>query len=413
MAHAMALDEPTGKSVLGVSIHWEERFQPEKEWGQSLRISTILVGADWGKNAMKRKLYRTLRVTCKALVAAIPCQAASFDCPTLPVGLFFPADNPWHYDISKFPVHPNSANLVASVGNNTGLHPDFGTEYLGQPMGIPYIAVGAGQAMIPIEITDYADESDPGPMPIPLSAPIEGGSDSEGDRHVLVVDTSKKVLYELYSAIRESNSWIAASAAIFNLQNNDLRPEGFTSADAAGLPILPGLVRHDEVTRGYIDHAIRMTAQTTRRSYLYPARHQAGSTTSANAPAMGERFRLKAQFDVTGFPPSVQVILKALKTYGFIVADNGSNWYFSGSPHSQWDDEELNTLKRIKGSDFEAVLSVDNQGNPLKPAALNWDARPPFPSLSNRREMAGWHISRLQPSFFIGRRTQAQAIPIP
>jgi hypothetical protein len=355
--------------------------------------------------------YRILRVTCKALLLATPGWAASFDCPALPIGLIFPADNPWHYDISQFPVHPNSENLVTSVGKNTGLHPDFGTEYLGQPMGIPYITVGAGHTTLPIEYTDYGDESDAGPMPIPLNAPIEGGPDSDGDRHVLVVDTAAKILYELYGARPATNRWQAASGAIFDLKTNAVRQEGFTSADAAGLPILPGLVRQDEVTRGVIDHAIRMTVQTSRRSYIYPARHQAGSTTSENAPAMGERFRLKAQFDITGFPPSVQVILKALKKYGFIVADNGGNWYFSGAPHSQWNDEDLNTMKRIKGSDFEAVLAVDAQGNPIKPAALIWSSqRQPAKTLRHRPNL-NWGWTAKMGHFYLGRQLDLAVIP--
>lgn len=316
----------------------------------------------------------TLRFEKIIGVMPVALYAATFDCPPLKPGLLFPPDNAWHYDISQFPVHPNSSQLVATVGTNTGLHPDFGTEYEGQPMGIPYIVVGSNQAKLPITYTDYGDESDPGPFPIPLNAPIEGGPQSTGDRHVLVVDTAARMLYELYGAYPDAQGWRAMSGAKFDLTRNDLRTEGYTSADAAGLAILPGLVRYDEVQRGFIDHAIRLTVRTSRRSYLYPATHQAGSTTSLDAPAMGERFRLKASFDITPYPASVQVILRALKTYGFIVADNGSNWYFSGAPHSQWKDEELNLLKRLKGSDFEAVLTVDAQGIPLKPAAL-FDSR--------------------------------------
>ncbi len=304
------------------------------------------------------------------LGASPTATAASFDCPPIAPGLIFPTDNPWHFDISAFPLHPNSAALVASVGAGTSLHPDFGTEYEGQPMGIPYVTVGSTQAKLPVTYTDYGDESDPGPFPIPLTAPIEGGPQSDGDRHVLVVDTVARMLYELYVAVPGAQGWSAASGAKYDLRRNDLRPEGWTSADAAGLPILPGLVRWDEVQRGEIDHAIRLTVQVSRRSYLYPARHQAGSTTSANAPAMGQRYRLKVSFDISSYPASMQVVLRALKKYGFIVADNGGNWFFSGSPHSQWKDEEINTLKKLKGSDFEAVLSVNDQGQPILPAPV-------------------------------------------
>jgi hypothetical protein len=327
---------------------------------------------------MKTPLHRNSLIQWVGWVAGIACisplpiTAVTFDCPPLAINSLFPSDNPWHYDISHFPIHPNSDKLVASVGLTTSLHPDFGTEYDGQPMGIPYTVVGAGQALSPITYTDYGDESDPGPFPIPLTAPIEGGAASDGDRHVLVVDTAGHMLYELFGASVVNQSWSAASGAKYDLTRNTLRTEGWTSADAAGLPILPGLVRYDEVQRGLIDHAIRLTVKTSRQSYLYPARHQAGSTTSTDVPAMGERYRLKANFDITSYPPSMQVILHALKTYGFIVADNGGNWFFSGSPHSQWKDDEINTLKRLKGSDFEAVLTVDNQGQPLKPAPIHW-----------------------------------------
>jgi hypothetical protein len=311
------------------------------------------------------------RIRLLAPLMPVVAFSASFDCPPIQPGLLFPPDNAWHYDISQFPVHPNSSRLVATVGASTGLHPDFGTEYEGQPMGIPYIVVGANQAKVPITYTAYGDESDAGPFPIPLNAPIEGGAQSAGDRHVIVVDTSARMLYELYGAYPVAPGWEAMSGAKFDLTRNDLRTEGYTSADAAGLAILPGLVRYDEVQRGFIDHAIRLTVRTSRRSYLYPATHHAGSTASLDAPAMGERFRLKASFDISPYPASVQVILRALKTYGFIVADNGGNWYFSGSPHSQWNDDELNLLKRLKGSDFEAVLTVDSEGNPLKPASVS------------------------------------------
>jgi hypothetical protein len=269
-----------------------------------------------------------------------------------------PADNPWNEDISHAPVDPNSATLIASIGLNTGLHPDFGTTWNGAPNGIPYVVVSGAQPKVPITFTDYGDESDPGPYPIPADAPIEGGAAGTGDRHVIVIDRDNWKLYELFSAYPLSNGagWRAASGAVFDLNSNALRPAGWTSADAAGLPIFPGLVRYDEVHElKEITHALRFTAQSTRRAYVYPARHYASSNTSPNLPPMGMRVRLKASYDISRFSPSVQVILKALKKYGMILADNGGNWFVSGAPDARWDDDELSTLKTIKGSDFEVV----------------------------------------------------------
>ena len=269
-----------------------------------------------------------------------------------------PADNPWNQDISNAPVDPHSATLIASIGLNTGLHPDFGTVWNGAPNGIPYMVVSGAQAKVPITFTDYGDESDPGPYPIPATAPIEGGAAGTGDRHVIVIDRDNWKLYELFSAYPQSNGagWHAASGAVFDLNSNALRPAGWTSADAAGLPIFPGLVRYDEVHElKEIAHALRFTAQSTRRAYVYPARHYASSNTSANLPPMGMRVRLKASYDISRFSPAVQVILKALKKYGMILADNGGNWFVSGAPDARWDDDELSTLKTIKGSDFEVV----------------------------------------------------------
>jgi hypothetical protein len=279
----------------------------------------------------------------------------------------FPADNYWHWDISKFPVHPNSANLVASAGSGTSLHPDFGSVLDDVPFGIPYILVDKNQPKIPVNFTLYGDESDPGPYPIPLNAPIEGGNPNAGDRHVLAVDKDAKLLYELYVAQPQSASWNAGCGAKFDLASNALRHDGWTSADAAGLPILPGLVRYDEIRRGVIDHAIRLTVSVTRKSYIWPARHQAGSTTSMNAPPMGQRYRLKASFDTAGYSRAAKIVLVALKKYGMILADNGSNWYISGAPDDRMPDDEINGLKKVKGSDFEAVQSLDENGNPLTP----------------------------------------------
>lgn len=293
--------------------------------------------------------------------------AAALESADLSGIAFFPADNPWHFDVSKMPLDPNSAKLVASVGNSTALHPDFGTALDGVPWGIPYVLVDKTQAKIPVNYTDYGDESDPGPYPIPLNAFVEGGNPAKGDRHVLAVDKDAQILYELYVAVAKADHWDAACGAKFDLATNALRKDGWTSADAAGLPILPGLVRYDEIKRGVIDHAIRMTVDVSRKAYLWPARHQAGSTASLDAPPMGQRYRLKASFDISGFPPAARTVLTALKKYGAIVADNGGDWYLSGAPDERYPDAEIDALKRVKGSDFEAVRSVDDNGNPIYP----------------------------------------------
>jgi hypothetical protein len=267
----------------------------------------------------------------------------------------FPSSNAWNMPVDTMPVDPNSANLIASIGPNTGLHPDFGANYNGGPFGIPYIVVPGTQAKVNVTF-QYSDESDPGPYPVPANAPIEGGSSSSGDRHVLIIDRDHWKLYELYSAYPQSNgSWTAGSGAVFDLTNGTIRPAGWTSADAAGLPILPGLVRYDEVHAGAINHALRFTVATTRHAYVAPARHYASSNMSANVPPMGMRVRLKASFDISGFPADAQVILKALKKYGMMVADNGSNWYISGAPDARWSDDDMDTLKTVQGSNFEVV----------------------------------------------------------
>ena len=269
----------------------------------------------------------------------------------------FPADNPWNTAVDQDAVDPNSDALIASIGLTTGLHPDFGADYNGGPFGIPYIVVNGSTPLVNVTF-DYSDESDPGPYPIPSDAPIEGGASSGGDRHVLVIDRDHWKLYELYAAypVTGSSSWTAGSGAIFGLGSDSLRPAGWTSADAAGLPIFPGLARYDEVVeQGVVEHALRFTISHSRHGYVYPARHYASSDTSSDVPPMGMRVRLKAGFDISGFPPSARIILQALKTYGMIVADNGSNWYISGAPDTRWNDAELNTLKQVQGSNFEVV----------------------------------------------------------
>ena len=270
----------------------------------------------------------------------------------------FPPDNPWNVEISTLPVDQNSANLIASIGRDGPLHPDFGTVYRGAPNGIPYIVVAGDQALSRITFRSYGYESDPGPYPVPRNAPIEGGPNSDGDRHVIVVDRDNWKLYELFSArpIDGGTSWSAAGGAIFDLKSNALRREGWTSADAAGLPIFPGLVRYDEVfEQREIRHALRFTAPRTRRAYVFPARHFASSETDPNLPPMGTRVRLKASVDISGFSPANQVILRALKRYGMFVADNGPGWFLSGAPDPRWNDEDLSALKTIKGSSFEVV----------------------------------------------------------
>ncbi len=270
----------------------------------------------------------------------------------------FPPNNPWNQDIANSPVDPNSANLITSIGLDAVLHPDFGSVWNGAPNGIPYIVVAGTQPRVPIDFTAYGAESDPGPYPVPRSAPIEGGPNAQGDRHVLVVDRDNWKLYELYSAYPVNNgaSWKAQSGAVFDLRSNALRPEGWTSADAAGLPIFPGLVRYDEVfEQREIKHALRFTAPRTRRAYVYPARHFASNDPDPNLPPMGMRVRLKASFDISRYSPAIQVILRALKKYGMFVADNGPGWFLSGAPDQRWSDDELSRLKTIKGSDFEVV----------------------------------------------------------
>jgi len=268
----------------------------------------------------------------------------------------FPADNPWNTDISPEPVDPASEVLIASCGIRN-LHPDFGTEWQGAPIGIPYVVVDGSQTRVPLSFA-YDGESDPGPYPIPTDAPIEGGAQASGDRHVLVIDRDDWTLYELFDArpVDGGASWTAGSGAVFDLSSNHLRPAGWTSADAAGLPIFPGLVRYDEaVEAGEIRHALRFTCPATRRAYVPPARHWASSTTDPTRPPMGMRVRLKAGFDTSGFPEEVRVILRAMKTYGMFVADNGSGWYVSGAPDPRWDDDRLGTLKTVPSTAFEVV----------------------------------------------------------
>ena len=279
--------------------------------------------------------------------------------PTLAGCPVFPANNVWNAPVDRLAVDPRSAAYVAAIGAQRTMHPDFGAGIwppeTGGPIGIPFIDVPAGQARVEVSFR-YADESDPGPYPIPAGAPIEGGPNSAGDRHVLVVERETCRLYELFDARRQPNgSWQAGSGAVFDLRSNALRPDGWTSGDAAGLPILPGLVRYDEVAAGAINHALRFTAPRTRKAHVWPARHDASSRTGAEYPPMGQRFRLRADFDISGYSRDVRVILRALKTYGMFLADNGSSWFLSGAPDERWDNDVLRELKTLRGSDFEAL----------------------------------------------------------
>ena len=269
----------------------------------------------------------------------------------------FPANSVFNTKIVALPTDVRSADYVNSIGANTPLHPDFGTVYNGGPIGIPFIAVPTAQPLV-LVVFDEPDESDPGPYPIPPDAPIEFGS----DRHVLVVHSGPCKLYEMGVSMKQDNgsnvSWTAFSGAVWDLNSNALRPDTWTSADAAGLPMLPLLVRYDDVQTGQINHAVRFTAGITRRAYVWPGRHYASSNTQANRPPLGQRFRLKALVNVEAMSISAEakVIFRALQEYGMFLADNGSNWYISGAPDSRWNDEELvSAFDQLKGSDFEAV----------------------------------------------------------
>lgn len=279
-------------------------------------------------------------------------------CGRVPAGCpVFPGNSVWNTPVDALPVDTRSDAYIASIGPDTGLHPAFGSGlYEGQPLGIPFVTVPAAQPPVVVSF-EVGEESDPGPYPIPSDAPIEGGSCATGDRHVIVVQEETCLLYELYAASPQPDgSWQAFSGARFDLISNSLRPAEWTSADAAGLPILPGLVRYEEIDAGIIPHALRFTAELTQEAYVWPARHQAGATTDPDVPPMGQRFRLKADLDLSGFSPTNQIILQALKTYGMLLADNGSSWFMSGAPDDRWDNDDLHELQAgIFGRDFEAV----------------------------------------------------------
>jgi len=263
----------------------------------------------------------------------------------------FPADNAWNRDISQDPLDSSSSNYIDFIMKSAQhLHADFGSNL---EWGFPYVVVPANQAMVPITFTAYGDESDPGPYPVPLNAAVEGGSDN----HVLVIRIGECKLYELYHAVQRGAGWDADSGAVFDLNSNALRPEGWTSSDAAGLPIFPGLVRFNEVSAGEIKHALRFTVQTSQRAYIHPATHYASSVTDPNAPPMGLRLRLKADYDASWITGQARVVAEALKKYGMIVADNGSSWFISGARDARWNNEDLDQLKKVPGTAFEVVKS--------------------------------------------------------
>ena len=321
-----------------------------------------------------------------AWIVVAPAVAQDYGAGAAIPFLVFPADSPWNTPVNALPLDPGSADYIAHMNPSTGLHPDFGTGWEGAAIGIPYTVVRGTQPKVPIHFTAYGSESDAGPYPIPSDAPIEGagGPYEDGDRHVLVLDADNKVLYELYHAYRQADgSWNADSGAVFDLRSNALRPDGWTSADAAGLPILPGLARYDEIVgEGVLDHALRFTVSTTQRAHVYPATHDAGGTDDTSYPPMGLRVRLKADFDISGFPPVVQTILRGLKKYGMMVADNGADWYVGGAPDSRWGDEALHALDGVTGGDFEVVDS-----RALQTGAFFVS----LPATASVREGTAWH----------------------
>jgi len=306
-----------------------------------------------------RRRTLALLLVCLAAAAAIaiPALVSARPLPGAPNCPVFPANNPWNQRVDRLSVAKNSAAIIAGIGLNDPVHPDFGSGlYDGEPIGIPYAVVSSSTRKVPVSF-QYASESDKGPYPLPRGVPIEGGYGSTGDRHVIVVDRDTCTDYELFAAYPRDGGrrWTAGSGAIFNLRSNHLRPAGWTSADAAGLPILPGLARYDEVAAGSIDHALRFTAPCTAPRYVYPARHEASTCHGANLPPMGLRVRLKASVDISGLPHQARLVAEALKRYGMILADNGSPWYISGAPNKGWNNDALHLLDRLTGKDFQVV----------------------------------------------------------
>jgi hypothetical protein len=297
---------------------------------------------------------RTVLSALALAALALAGMTAAAPLPGAPNCPIFPRWNDWNQRVDHLPVTPDSSTIIASIGLTDHVHADFGSGlWNGSPIGIPVTIVDSGTPRVPVTF-GYASESDPGPYPIPPDVRIEGGS----DRHAILVDRDACVLYELFALERTQNDgWRAGSGAIWRLDSNEVRPEGWTSADAAGLPILPGLARYGEVAQGRIDHALRFTVSRSRRAYVWPARHYASSDTDPSLPPMGLRVRLKADYVISGFPPQARIVLQALKEYGMIVADNGSDWYISGVPNPGWSNDQLHTLHQVPGSAFEVVDS--------------------------------------------------------
>jgi hypothetical protein len=300
-----------------------------------------------------------VRLLAAAALALTLSGAAAAPSPQLGGCPLFPATNPWNERVDRLPVAADSDAIIQSIGAGVGVHADFGSGlWDGSRIGIPYVVVHGRQTPKSRVTFDYADESDKGPYPIPANVPIEGAPahPNEGDRHALIVDRDTCRLYELYALQRNGARWTAGSGAIWNLRSNAVRPAGWTSADAAGLPILPGLARWDgDASTGVIRHALRFTVQRTRRAYVYPARHYASSSDDPSLPPMGLRVRLRASVDISHLPPQARIVAQAMKTYGMIVADNGSNWYVTGAPSPHWSNDQLHALGALHGSDFEVV----------------------------------------------------------
>ena len=334
----------------------------------------------------------------------------------------FPAENLWNQNIASSPVDPNSDSIINFIGTNTPLHPDFGSGlYAGQSIGIPYIVV-SGTPLVKINFTAYGDESDPGPMPVPANAPIEGyPKPGSGDRHVLVLDRDNCWLYELYdSHLLKNGNRDAASAAVWDLLNGEQRPYTWTSADAAGLPIFPGLARYDEYAEGAIQHALRFTLQYSQAAFTPPASHWAANSTNPYAAPMGMRLRLKASYDISGFPAQSKVILTALQQYGMIMADNGSSMFVSGAPDSRWDNDDLGALKQVPASAFEVVLM-----NPIYTAAnIPQGANPTITSFTASPQSVApgspvtlsWNVTNgeyniISPQIGVMRGTSATVVP--
>lgn len=334
-------------------------------------------------NLKRHRALASLFVLVLAAALIMSARATSADVGGCGV---LPSDNIWNTRIDSLDRHPNSDNFVARIGANNGLHPDFGTVYEGAPNGIPYLVVPTNQPLVPVTLTPYGNEADPGPYPIPTNAPIEGGANSTGDRHVLILRAGDCKLFELYRGFPNANGSWRAYGAIFDLKSNALRPDGWTSADAAGLAILPGLVKYDEVQAalnddGVIHHALRFTVPQAYQDYVWPARHLTNTSTNPNDPPMGLRFRLKSDFNLAGFSPSNQVILRTLKQYGMFVADNGSGFYLSGAPDMRWDDDDLHDLQSsVHGYNFEAVDESALMVNADSGQAVQAGANSPTPT---------------------------------